>query len=280
LLEEQYIAPEMDDNSQQAEEQAPADVVDNQVDNDSNDDAVTQNQEDGQDQQTENQQPRKRNDLNERFRNYSRALKEKDAHIRALEARLNVVESPQKVQAEPEELPPNPEDPKYKTVNDYIGDLTRYQARKILKEEESKRRARDVEESTRREMAEIHADWNKKLAQAQEKFPDWNRVVEEAEVPASPLVGEEILKSEKGPDIAYFLAKNQDILLNLNKMPREKVIREIAKLEVNLGMKQSSPLNRKPAPPADLRNSKPAGKIDKSNLPMDQFYKLKMAGKI
>lgn len=276
LLEEQYIAPEMDAESQQVEEQAPTDVVDNQLDN-NNDDASEQNQSEGQEV---NQQPRKRNDLNERFRNYSRALKEKDAEIRALNARLYAMESPQKVQSEPEELPPNPEDPRYKTVQDYVVDLTRYQARKILKEEEYKRRARDTEESTRREMAEIHADWNKKLAQAQKELPDWSNVVEDAEVPASPVVGEEILKSEKGPQIAYFLAKNQDILLGLNKMPREKVIREIAKLEVNLSMKQSSPLVRKPAPPADLKGSKPIGKIDKLSLPMDQFYKLKMAGKI
>lgn len=277
LLEEQYIAPEMDADSQPADEQAQVDVVDNQLDN-NNDNAEGQSQadviNDG------GQQPKKRNDLNDRFRNYSRSLKEKDAHIRALEARLTALEVPQRVQAEPEELPPSPEDPRYKTVQDYIVDLTKYQARQILKEEDHKRKAKDTEELTRRELAEIHQDWSKKLVQAQKELPDWSTVVEDAEIPASPAVGEEILRSDKGPQIAYYLAKNQDVLIGLNKMPRDRVIREIAKLEVNLGMKQSSPLARKPAPPADVRNSKPAGKIDVLSLSMDQFYKYKMTGKI
>jgi len=281
LLEEQYTTIDVD--SQQADEQAPADVVDNHNNDNEGQTDANDSSESGQDNHgnDDQQQLKKGRDLNDRFRYYSKSLKEKDAHIRALTARLSALESNTQPSApEPEDVPPNPEDARFKTVDEYVSALANYQAKKAFKEIEAKRKAQEVEERTRHEMAQLHEDWGRKLAQAQKELPDWQSVVEDAEIPASPDVGEEILKSDVGPKIAYYLAKNPDVLLGLNKLPKDRVIKEIAKLEVNLSMKQSSPMARKPAPPADLRNSKPAGKIDKSSLPMSEFYKLKMQGKI
>lgn len=277
LLEEQYTAPEnQETDSQQIDEQASVDVVDN-----ANQESSDQSQEEG---ESVNQQPAKKNEINERFRHYSKTLKEKDAVIRAQQERIAQLEAPPQAKVnEQEETPPDPEDPKFKTVHDYISELTQYNARKILREERKAMQAKDAEENAKRELYQIHDEWSKRLAQAQKELPDWETVVDSADAQASPIVQEELLRSEKGPHVAYYLAKNPDVLEKLNSIGRRDpraVVREIAKLEINLSMKQSSPLNRKPSPPSEIRGSTPAGKINKADLPMDQFYKLKMQGKI
>lgn len=281
LLEDQYI---YDDQPQQINEPESVDVESSQeqTQESTEDNGDGQNSE-GAEQNAEhpqNTQQKPKHSINERFRHYSASLKQKDAEIRALREQLNkpnVQQSPQ----QPEELPPDPNDPKFKTVEDYFTAKATYTARQVWKEQEAQRIAKEQEERAKAEMYKINQEWNRKLQQGQKEFADWDHVVENSPVSASDELAKEIMESEIGHKVAYHLAKNPDEVERLNRMPYNRMLKEFGKIEATLNVKATAPRLNKPPPPSGLKSTGQAGTtIDKSKIPMSEYYKLKMQGKI
>jgi len=87
----------------------------------------------------------------------------------------------------------------------FILDMARYGARKEFEELRQG-------EAMRAQAEEAKGKWHDKAASAVEKYPDFKEKVmdtaDKVEWPCSPIVGEGIIQSEVGADIAYHLATN------------------------------------------------------------------------
>lgn len=108
----------------------------------------------------------------------------------------------------------------------YIADLARYEARQQLRDaqtqyQQQSQAAQQAQAAQQRETA-LRTFESSGLA----KYEDFTEVVVESanagEWPLSPVVGELVLGSEYGPDIAYFLATHPDEARRLADLPQAK----------------------------------------------------------
>lgn len=93
--------------------------------------------------------------------------------------------------------------------------------------------------------------FNKRLQAFVEENPDYEEVMlDVADLPAAPEVGEMIRESSVGPAIAYHLAKNPDLLEKINSLPPKRRYAELGKIEDKVSTQS------KPAPVAPNKVSK------------------------
>lgn len=141
----------------------------------------------------------------------------------ALEAELSKLRGTKSEGAKPDGEP-NPED--FKTVGEYTRALVKYEA-----EQAGKLGKAQAETSKQQEAANAQIT---QFAKRQEAFmqqtADYAEVLEDApEVP--PIAGQYIIESDFGPQLAYHLAKNPDVIARLQKLSPPRVIAELGKLE-------------------------------------------------
>jgi len=137
---------------------------------------------------------------------------------------------------------------------------------KELERERSKQQQAELEEKRR---AEIEA-WEKRIAQAKAKYPDFDEAIEAADKSGVTVTGafqQEIHNSEYGPEIAYWLAKHPDEAARIaeqtavpeNPTPQQimaaqrAAAREVGRIEALL----ASGLTRTPGKPSTRLSSAP-----------------------
>lgn len=103
--------------------------------------------------------------------------------------------------------------------------------------------------------------YNHRVQEAKVRIPDFAEVVGKADVAISKALHEALVESEKGPDLAYFLAKNPAEAERLNSMSVRQMDREIGRLEQNLGAKAApaAPAARTTKAPPPVSPGSPAG---------------------
>ena len=107
---------------------------------------------------------------------------------------------------------------------------------------------KEAEEAERREVFDAY---QARKAEAREKHEDWDDVMAEIEadqVTIPVAASNAIIESEHGPEIAYYLAKNQEVRDKLAEMSITSAVREIGRIEARLFPEVSkspalSPLN-------------------------------------
>jgi hypothetical protein len=131
---------------------------------------------------------------------------------------------------------------------------------------------------------QAQAEYNKRAQAAiKERYPDFVKVVDTPLMSAvfdhSHVEARDIIRdSEKGPDIAYYLGKNPDILSAMQNMTRAQVLREIGRLE---GLMESTlkpkTVSKAPAPVKSAGNLSGASAkgSTKSNDPMVSYRELR-----
>lgn len=77
----------------------------------------------------------------------------------------------------------------------------------------------------------LYESWDEKMDTIADEIPDYEAVVKRAKVPLAPATLKAILSSNVGPQIVYFLAKNQETAHDLNELTSEQQILEIGRLE-------------------------------------------------
>ncbi len=140
---------------------------------------------------------------------------------------------------------------KYKTDEDYIEALADWKAKKAIADRE-----REQQEARRKaEVEEIVAAWNKRQEQAMKDIPDYADVVGASEVQMAPHVHQAIVESDVGPQLAYYFALNPDELRRLNSMRAATAMRQILRIETEIGedepSKPNTPTKSKAPPPID-----------------------------
>lgn len=163
---------------------------------------------------------------------------------------------------------PKPED--FKTVGEYTEALVSYRVDQRLAAE----KAKDAREKEEAAQAARQQEFVKRLNASREKHDDFDRVL--ASLKDTDLdrvhndVTEYIQLSEQGPELLYHLAKNPDVLDRLRKLPYQRFIAELGKLEAkweapepaastlsDIGTTTAQPaVTRAPAPIATLASDK------------------------
>jgi uncharacterized membrane-anchored protein YhcB (DUF1043 family) len=141
---------------------------------------------------------------------------------------------------------------------DFNGDWTKYQA-----EYAAWKAAQTVERKfTEREQRETAARLNERKQEASDEFqeraeqlktsiPDFDKTVEAFATAGgkfAPHVIEELLESDKGPLLAYQLAKNPSLAAELNALSPRDAAREIGRLEAKTALPQPKKQTQAPSP--------------------------------
>jgi hypothetical protein len=168
--------------------------------------------------------------------------------------------------------PQRPDPGDFDKYDDYIDALTDWKADQAV----SKR----MEADSTRKVAETRAQtFAERQVQARTTMPDYDEVVGGSDTPIANHVGESILESDLGPQLAYHFAKNPDALMRLNSMSPTAAAREIGRLEATLSSKPAAPaaptkkVSNTPAPAGTLGTQGRATTPALQNLSMEEYTK-------
>jgi hypothetical protein len=178
-----------------------------------------------------------------------------EARVKELEAKLN----PQTPQAQPDdELGEEPKPEQFSDMYEYAKALAEYTADKKLIE-------RDNQEKARKAAAEQEAKfkaWADRVNAAKNELPDFDDMVQSADVRVTDPVRDAIIESEHGPKILYYLAENAEFARKLADMSVVSAVREIGKIEARYEKAASAPeakpvvgKSKAPAPITPLRGA-------------------------
>lgn len=160
----------------------------------------------------------------------------------------------------------------FEKYDDYIDALTDWKAEQAV--------AKRMEADNARKVAETRAQtFAERQAQIRAVLPDYDEVVGGSDTPIANHVGEIILESDLGPQLAYHFAKNPDALLRLNNMTPTAAAREIGRLEAVLSVKPAAPaaptkkVSNTPAPAGTLSTQGRATTPALQNMSMEEYVK-------
>lgn len=150
-------------------------------------------------------------------------------------------------QAQPsaQAAPQKPTPDQYEDYGEYVEALTDWKAEQAV--------AKRMEQDSTRKVAETRTQtFAERQVAARQQMPDYDAVVGASEAPISAHVGDALMDSERGPELAYHFAKNPDVLMTLNGMTPTQAAREIGKLEATL------PTVKAPVAPSKKLSTTPA----------------------
>ncbi len=139
------------------------------------------------------------------------------------------------------------------------------------------RRNEEIQENFKRELAENLVKFNEKAEKMKEKYPDFDKVTNEPIF--TSIMRDEIVASEYGPEIGYFLAKNPVEALKLVKLSPTKIAKEIGKLEVKFSQATQRFASGAPPPITPIEGDDTPVK-DPSKMSDDEWYKWNQTQKL
>lgn len=118
--------------------------------------------------------------------------------------------------------------------------------------------------------------WSERQAEARAAMPDYDAVVGGSDTPIAPHVAEVIVESDKGPALAYHLARNPESLMRLNGMSPLQAAREAGRIEASLTAQapQAAPVVKTTNAPKPASTSSSQGRttsIDPNKMSMDEY---------
>lgn len=129
--------------------------------------------------------------------------------------------------------------------------LTAYATEERIVTREIKGRANQAASQSAERMSELVEDFNDRVADVAKAIPDFAEVVgktNDKTHPVSPVVGQLILESEKGPLLQYHFAKNPADLRRINGLTPLSAAREVGKIEARLSLAKPAIATRAPPP--------------------------------
>ena len=112
---------------------------------------------------------------------------------------------------------------------EYAEALAEYSAKKAV--EDDRKAQADAQTKAANEAAD--AEFRKRMEEATKKTPDWMEVVKGSTVVLPDACLQYIAQSEYGTDIAYFLAKNEDVAAKIKAMHPIRAVAALGKLETS-----------------------------------------------
>jgi hypothetical protein len=143
----------------------------------------------------------------------------------------------------------------YADYDGYVEALADWKAGQKVREALQQTEVRASQSKQEQEAREVARTWATRQDAARNRLPDYDDVVGSSSVTVAPAVTDAILTSDKGPDIAYHLAKNPAVVARLNTMSPIAAAREIGRLEAAL---EKPSTRAAPAVPEPASISRPA----------------------
>lgn len=213
------------------------------------------------------------------------------------------IAKPAEAKVEAEDPRPKRDEYANRDIGDYIDDIAEWTSRKAarearteaLKEFESKSKA--TEEKSQKE--KLTATWQQKLAAARGKYSDFDDVTGEANIPISAHLGEVLMESDLGADVAYYLSQHPAEAARINQLGPLATARAIGSIEAQFakdspapgeeeGQEEAEekpekpavpavPLSKAPPPPTPIRKSSPSDKGLSDGLETDEWMRRRVA---
>lgn len=165
--------------------------------------------------------------------------------------------------------PTKPTPDKYDDYGDYVEALTDWKTEQAV--------AKRMEQDSTRKVADARSQtFAERQVATRAVLPDYDAVVGASETPIANHVGEALMESDRGPELAYHFAKNPDVLQNINGMTPMQAAREIGKLEATLPTKTapvvpSKKLSTTPAPASTTVTQGRATQPALASASMDEY---------
>jgi len=161
---------------------------------------------------------------------------------------------------------------------DFNGDYAAYErATRQFEVEQAIRRVRDedAQRSMQERAAELQREkaalYRERAAEAKASIPDFEKVLESARgVEVRDDITDFILDSEKGPSLAYHLAKHPEQLRDLSGKSPAAALRELARIEARLSTPAPKRQTSAPAPIPAISGGA-AARPDISKMSMEEY---------
>lgn len=240
------------DNEKKTEESATKENSNNEVDKDFNylnseeesddDTEHDDDSEDDEDDDTEKDvetQPKK-NGFKKRIDKLTKRNSEYENRIMQLEALVNANNNNANNNKKPDEIvvkdlkEPSIDD--FEEYSDYIKALTKYE----VNQENKALKAKQEEELIQKEAEQITQKYRERVEDAKKRYgqDNWNKL-NKIDLPMSVYIRSEIMQSEIGPDVLYYLYNNLEENKRINSLTPAGQIKELTKLELKISNKLS-----------------------------------------
>ena len=203
------------------------------------------------------------------------ALARADQEAKRREAILNAGKS---------EAPPKESD--YSDPFEFAAANAIWKAERRVEEREAKKAGeageaakREAEEITAKERAVIEQSWTAQLADAKQRYTDFDAVALSNEVPISQAMGEIIKTSDVGADVAYFLGQNRALAAQIAQLQPVEAARAIGRIEASLSQPKPRTETNAPPPISPVRGSAGAS-LNADKLSMEDYIAARRSGKI
>lgn len=134
------------------------------------------------------------------------------------------------VQADPIKVNDEPKRFQFATEDDYIDARAEWKAQKLIAEREQAQ----AEARAKAEFETVTRTWEQRCTIAASEIEDFTEAIQASEVQVVDYVSQTLLRSEMGPQLAYFFAKHPDEARKVNRMHPVEGIRYITRLEGDL----------------------------------------------
>lgn len=217
-----------------------------------------------QQQETEREAVRKKKSASERIQEITWARHE--AERRAAEAERQLAEFRAAKQQEPAAPAGKPALDQFQDYDSYVEAVAEWRAgeavRAALSANEQKTQAAAQAAQNKRRTE----SWAKAQTAVRQALPDYDEVVGLSEVVVAPHVTDTILESDRGPEVAYYLAQHPEKAEQINGLSPIAAARAIGRIEASLPELPvaAAKISKAPAPikPVSASSSAPIGISD------------------
>lgn len=140
------------------------------------------------------------------------------------------------------DAPPSPE--QFESYDKYLVALAKHDIRKENRAADEQRR-RDASAERARERQQT---FRERCDEAADRYEDFQEVAFDNSVQVTPAMGEVIMESDKGPDLAYWLGSHPDEASRIAKLPPLAAARELGKIEAKLSVPTPRKTTKAPDP--------------------------------
>lgn len=152
-------------------------------------------------------------------------------------------------QPEKVEAPAKPTPDKFTTTEDYVEALAGWKAEEIVGKKLSEAKTQDQQRQQQDAATELQATFEEREAAARAKYPDYDTVARNPELPITTEMALVIKQSDSGPDIALFLGKNVDECRRIAQLSPFLQAKELGRIEAKLAATPAAPAHKTSSAP-------------------------------
>lgn len=192
------------------------------------------------------------------------------ARLEELERRVS---EPAPKAAEPQGAPKIEQ---FESFADYVRAEAVWSAKQEMRAQREEQQRETQEQQAKRQQEEVLQAWQQRVDSARSAVPDYDEIIESADVVLSPAMVQAVVESEHGPMIGLYFARHPEEAEKLASLSPTAVARAIGRIEAKLESEQiTKTQSTAPKPPSPVRGStvKPTSAIEADDY--DTFVKLR-----